>query len=192
MVMVQEPVGGYAWVEPLEAYCFTAVVGVEPDEVVRRLGADPDVSTWRTFEECFWMPDRPQWAQVGAIDGAVLIAENNGWRGEEDAERLSVGGRLACFFRNVSAVMHFVYAADGAVLADFDPLLDEPAAAHREPALVTRAMEGLPFGLFGAEPSAMTLLQRLTGVQVTRTWLTTPQRSILLPALPPVTAGRRE
>jgi hypothetical protein len=88
--------------------------------------------------------------------------------------------------------MHFVYAADGAVLADFDPLLDEPAAAHREPALVTRAMEGLPFGLFGAEPSAMTLLQRLTGVQVTRTWLTTPQRSILLPALPPVTAGRRE
>ena len=191
MVMVQEPVGGYTWVEPLEAYCFTAVVGVEPDEVVRRLGADPGLSARRTFDECFWMTDGPQWAQVGVVDDAVLIAENNGWRGEEDAERLSVGGRVACFFRNVNAEMHFVYAADGAIIADFDPLLDERTAAHREPAVVTRAMEGLAFGLFGAEPSAMTLLQRLTGVQVTRSWLTTSQRAFLLPALPPVHAGRR-
>ncbi len=186
VVKVQEPVGGYAWVEPLEAYCFTVVVGVEPNEVVRRLGADPGLTAWRTFEECFWKADGPQWAQIGAVDDAVLIAENNGWRGEEDAERLSVGGHLACFFRNVSAVMHFVYAADGAIVADFDPLLDERAATHREPALVTRAMEGLPFGLFGAERSAMTLLQRLTGVQVTQSWLTTPQRAFPLPTLPPV------
>jgi hypothetical protein len=183
MVMVQEPVGGFAWVEPLEAYSFTAVVGVESAEVIRRLGADPSTSTWRTFEECFWMANGPQWAQVEAVKGGVLIAENNGWRAEELVEKLSVGGRVACFFRNVSAVMRFVYAVDGAVLADFDPLLDSRPAAHREPAAVTRAMEGLTFGLFGAEPSAMTLLQRLSGVTVKRGWLATPQRAVLLPPL---------
>jgi hypothetical protein len=187
MVRVQEPVGSYAWVEPLEAYCFTAIVGVEPGDVVRRLGADPRQSVWRTFEECFWLAAGPQWAQIATVDCGVLVAENNGWRAEEAIERLSIGGCVASFFRNVSAVMRFAYAEDGAILADFDPLLEGRPAAHREPAMVTRAMEGLRFGLFGAEPSALALLHRLTGVQVRRGWLTTPQRAFLIPpfGIPP-------
>lgn len=76
-MVIQEPTG-YQWVEPLEAYCFTAVVGLDTDEVIRRLGADPASSAQRTFEECFWTADGPQWAQVGAVNGGVLVAEHNG------------------------------------------------------------------------------------------------------------------
>ena len=174
----------YAWVEDLEAYCFTAVVGLDLDEAVRRLGANPaSPGDVRTFEECFWPADGPQWAQVGLVDGGLLVAEHNGWRAEESAERLSQGARLACFFRNVQAVMHFVYAVDGAVLAEFDPLLDRRPAQGRDPQVIESALRGLPFGLFGAEPSALALLERLTGVRVERSWLEAPQRAVALPPL---------
>ena len=102
----------YAWVESLEAFCFTAVVGLDRDEVVRRLDGDPAAGEARTFEECFWAADGPQWAQVGTVGSGVLVAENNGWRAEESIERLSRDATVACFFRNVQAVMHFVYAVD--------------------------------------------------------------------------------
>ena len=181
--------GAYAWAEQLEAYCITAVIGIELDEVIRRLGGDPATQSGRrTFEECFWSADGPQWAQVGPVDGGLVVAEHNGWRAEERAARLSEGGRLACFFRNVQAVMRFVYAVDGAVLADFDPLVDRLSAAGgppsgADPVAIAPALEGLAFGLFSAEPSSLALLERLTGVSVARTWLDSPQRAVALPPL---------
>lgn len=174
---------GYTWVEELEAYCFTAVVGLDTDEAIRRLGGDPAFEALRTFSECFWPADGPQWAQVGAVDGGVVVAEHNGWRAEENVERLSQGARLACFFRNVQAVMHFVYAVDGAVLAEFDPLLDRRPASGADPLAIAPALEGLPFGLFAAEPSSLALVERLTGVRIERAWLDAPQRAIVLPPL---------
>jgi len=174
---------GYDWVDELEAFCFTAVVGLDRGETVRRLGGDPDRSQPRTFDECFWKADGPQWAQVAAVDTGVLVAEHNGWRGEETVEMLSRGGRLACFFRNVQAVMHFVYAVDGRVVAEFDPLLQtrpNDAAARQA---IGSELDGLRFGLFGAEPSALSLLERLTGVSVRPTWLAAPQPAVALPPL---------
>jgi hypothetical protein len=149
------------------------------DEAVRRLGGDPCHCRPRTFDECFWAADGPQWAQIGAVNGGVLIAEHNGWRAEEAIQPLSRGARVACFFRNVHAVMHFVYAVDGTVVADFDPLLRRrpPVAAELGP-----AADGLDFGLFGAEASALSLLERLTGVSVRQSWLDAPQQAVALPA----------
>jgi hypothetical protein len=175
---------GYTWVETLEAYCFTAVVGLDADEVIRRLGGNPGRTDGpRTFDECFWPADGPQWAQVGRVRGGLLVAEHNGWRAEEVAEPLSRGGRLACFFRNVHAIMHFVYAVDGRVLAEFDPLLDRSPRGGSDPAAIEPALQGLPFGLFAAEASALMLLERLTGVQVEPDWLARPQRAVSLPPL---------
>ena len=170
---------GYDWVDELEAFCFTAVVGLDRGETVRRLGGDPDRSQPRTFDECFWKADGPQWAQVAAVDTGVLVAEHNGWRGEETVEMLSRGGRLACFFRNVQAVMHFVYAVDGRVVAEFDPLMYR----HPDCQAIASELDGLRFGLFAAESSALSLLQRLTGVHVRQTWLESPQRAVALPPL---------
>jgi hypothetical protein len=182
-------VAGYEWVESLEAFCFTAVVGLDVDEAIRRLGGDPRLSgRSRTFAECFWPADGPQWVQIGAVGGGLLLAEHNGWRAEEVVESLSRGARLACFFRNVQAVMHFVYAVDGRVIAEFDPLLDRAARAGVDPHSIDPQLQGLPFGLFGAEPSALTLLERLTGVQVVPSWLETPQRAVAFPPLPAISS----
>jgi hypothetical protein len=177
-------VGGYGWVEALEAYCFTAAVGLDPDEAIRRLGGDPgQVAVARTFDECFWPADGPQWAQVGVVDGGLLVAEHNGWRAEEVVEPLSRGARLACFFRNVHAVMHFVYAVDGRIVAEFDPLLDTAPRVGKDPYSLGPALQGLPFGLFGAESSSLVLMERLTGIRVEQEWLSAPQRVISLPPL---------
>ena len=175
---------GYGWVETLEAFCFTAVVGLDRDETIRRLGGDPGRTEGRrTFDECFWPADGPQWAQVDQVDGGLLVAEHNGWRAEEQAELLSQGGRLACFFRNVHAIMNFVYAVDGRILAEFDPLLDPGPRIGDDPRSIDPALQGLPFGLFGAERSALTLLERLTTIRIDPDWLATPQRAVVLPPL---------
>ncbi len=177
---------GEDWLEQVQAYCFTGVVGLDRDEAVIRLGGDPGQAQQRTFEECFWPADGPQWAQVGAVDGGVLVAEHNGWRAEESIETLSKGARLACFFRNVQAVMRFVYAVDGALVAEFDPLLHaDPTAAGGCDAIAAH-LDGLRFGLFSAEPSALSLLERLTGVRVSRSWLSAPQPAVSLPPLSPL------
>jgi hypothetical protein len=174
----------YGWVEGLEAYCFTAVVGLDLNEAIRRLGGDPSLpARERTFAECFWPAEGPQWAQVGSLGGGLLVAEHNGWRAEEVVESLSRGARLACFFRNVHAIMHFVYAVDGRILAEFDPLLERNARAGDDPRCIDTALQGLPFGLFAAEPSALTLMERLTGVGIASTWLDAPQRTVAFPPL---------
>lgn len=173
----------FAWVEDLEAYCFTAIHGLRRLEVVRRLGGDPRGEDRLTFEQCFWTLDEPQWVQIGEVGAAVLVAEHNGWRADEAVEVLSAGARLVCFYRNVNAVMRFVYAVDGAVLADFDPLLDARPAAGGSPRALDRFLTGLPFGLHAAEPSAMALLERVTGVKVTPAWLDQPQPAYELPPL---------
>lgn len=174
----------YGWVETLEAFCFTAVVGIDVEEAIGRLGGNPcQAEAQRTFDECFWLADGPQWAQVGTVDGGLLVAEHNGWRAEETVESLSRGARLACFFRNVQAVMHFVYAVDGLILAEFDPLLEVGPRNGGDSHTIGPALQGLPFGLFGAEWSALTLMERLTGVRVKADWLATPQRAIVLPPL---------
>ena len=169
----------YEWVDRWEAYCFTAVVGLDPDETVRRLGGDPGATQARTFDECFWAAEGPQWTLVDRVEPGVLVAEHNGWRAEEVAESLSRGARLACFFRNVQAVMHFVYAVDGQVVAEFDPLVDRLARWEA----IASELDGLRFGLFAAESSALALLERLTGVRVRPTWLAIRHPAVALPPL---------
>ena len=114
------------------------------------------------------------------------MAEHNGWRAEETIESLSRGGRAACFFRNVQAVMRFIYAVDGRVVAEFDPLLDSGPRSGADPRSIGAALRDLPFGLFAAESCALVLLERLTGVRVTRSWLDSPQQCVALPPLPAI------
>lgn len=175
----------YAWIDGYEAYCFTVIHGLLEDDVIRRLGGNPSDSTRMTFEECFWFPDKPQWVQVGTVgSGAVLVAEHNGWRGsDDDALALSKGARMTSFFRNVHAVMWFGYAADGALLAGFDPLLEKRPEAGADPRCLDALLTGLDFGLDAAEPNAMMLLERVTGVQVGPNWLGKSQRAVCLPPL---------
>jgi hypothetical protein len=72
---------------------------------------------------------------------------------------------------------------DGRVLAEFDPLLDTAPNSGADPRSIEAALRGLPFGLFAAERSALTLLERLTGIRVEPDWLASPQRAVSLPPL---------
>ncbi len=90
------------------------------------------------------------------------------------SSRCRAGARLACFFRNVQAVMHFVYAVDGRVLAEFDPLLDRAPRTGVDPHCIDPRCRGCRSDCSRAEPSALTLLERLTGVRVVRSWLGRP------------------
>jgi hypothetical protein len=173
----------YGWITRLDAYCFTALLGISADDVAARLRADPVGANRRTFDECFWTVDDPQYAQLAPAGDGVILAEHNGWRAEEEAEALSRGGRLASFYRNVNAVMRFVYAVDGKVQAAFDPLLDSRPEEGCDPRVLDPWLRGLPFGLHAAEPCAMTLLERCTGVRVTRSWLNRRQPAVRLPPL---------
>ncbi|HEX6501338.1 MAG TPA: DUF6461 domain-containing protein [Micromonosporaceae bacterium] len=176
---------GYGWVEAWEAYAFTVVLGIAEDDVIRRLGGDPGRCEHRTFDECFWIPETPQWVQIGQVGPGVLVAENNGWRANEDdtAVPLSRGGQVVSFYRNVNAVMRFIYAADGVLLSGFDPLLDERPKDGCDARCLDPYLTGLPFGLDAAEPCAMELLERVTGVRVDPAWLSAPQRAFALPPL---------
>jgi hypothetical protein len=120
------------------------------------------------------------------VDGGLLVAEHNGWRAEEIIEPLSRRARVASFFRNVQAVMRFVYAVDGRILAEFDPLLDTRPRSGADPRSLDTALSDLPFGLFAAEPSALRLMERVTGVRIARSWLDAPQRAVVLPPLPAI------
>ncbi len=176
---------GYAWVDGLDAYCFTVLHGVEVDEAIRRLGGDPGATQRRTFEECFWRPDCAQWIQVGPVGAGVVLAENNGWRVSEDdtAMNLSRGGRLTSTFCDVSAVMRFVYAVDGVIRAAFDPLLDKRPEEGTDPRCLDGLLADLPFDLDAVARSAMTLMERISGVRIEAGWLDDRQRAFALPPL---------
>lgn len=158
----------YAWArnDPrLDAFCFTAVVGVPRERVVAGFLADAATRTETTFEDAF--NDFPlAYVMVDDVAGGLLGAEHNGWQGvqEDVASRISRGGELASFYRNVNAVMTFVHAVDGVVLAMFDPLLEDV------PESLLGHVEGLDFA-GSTEASAFVLLERLTGIGLREEWL---------------------
>jgi hypothetical protein len=159
----------YAWVadERMDGFCVTAVTGVPLEEVVRRFGGDPATSMQATFAEAFNGVPGPTSILAGEVGDGVVVAENNGWQGVSDdvVARVARGGRLASYYRNVNAVMAFVHAVDGVVVAFFDPLLDGV------PAALADAAAGLDFEGERVEPACFALLERLTGIQIDRAWL---------------------
>ena len=104
---------------------------------------------------------------VDEVPGGVLAVENNGWWGVDAdvVDAASRGATLASYYKNVNAVMTFVRAEDGMLLTMFDPLLDDV------PAELSKAAEGLPFGVEHAQSSAFALLERLTGIGLDESWL---------------------
>ena len=113
--------------------------------------------------------------QISSVGDAVVSFEPNGWHGveEEIATALSRGGRYAAYFWNVNAVMQFVFAEGGVVRRDFDPLM-YGIDGERNRTLPEEI--GLPFPIEGDDPptpgqASLALIERLTGVEITRAWL---------------------
>jgi hypothetical protein len=106
-------------------------------------------------------------AQVWVENERVVVVEPNGYTGvqHEVATALSTGGRYAAYFWNVNAVQTFIYAVDGVVVREFDPLIYDDDGTPLAEEL------DLPFPRGGYRrraryqhtSSAFTLLERLTG-----------------------------
>ena len=178
----------YAWVddERLPAACFTAVIGIEADEVVRRFGGDLDTERAVTFEEAFNPYPEAQYLVFDRLGEGALVGENNGWEGSraEVAQLVSQGGRMASVYWSVNADMSFLYAVEGNVVAWFDPLLIEQLWMGSDPDSVAEVGRDLSFGIEGARRDSFVLLERLTSVSVEPSWLEEAHRCVAVEPLP--------
>jgi hypothetical protein len=111
--------------------------------------------------------------QVATVESSIVSVEPNGWHGVDErvAVALSRSGSYVGFSWNVNALMTFVYAHGGVLKRQFDPLLyDGERAEHTLP-----QERDLPFprdsGALTPRRAALALIERLTGVQITRRWL---------------------
>jgi hypothetical protein len=173
---MDDPVAAYSWIEldpVMDAYCISVAVGADAERAAAAFGCDPSSRRMATFAEQWDMAmPYPQGGgndtvQIDMLGTAVVCVEANGWGGVDQAraERLSCGGRYISTYRNVNAVMEVVHAAAGAIVRAFDPLLYDAAGALPEEA-------GLPFGHPGSPAAAgLAMIERLTGVALTREWL---------------------
>ena len=172
----------YAWLdEPsvdddLMAGCVGVVPGGDADWVRRCVGVGASPGHDATVHEAWKLSESDfgnDLIQISFIGDAVVIYKPNGWHGvdEEFASVLSQGGRYAAYYWNVNAVMRFVFAVNGHIQRDFDPLLYD---ADREQALPEEL--DLPFPSRSTESlipgqASLALIERLTGVEITREWL---------------------
>ena len=158
----------------LMAVTVTFARGVSPEEVVRRLGADPSAGVDMLHHEVLEAQgegyDFRLGVQVDQVDGWTVVVEPNGWllTVPDTAESVSASGELVSVFWNVNALTQFIVAKDGMIIRRFDPLLyEQPTTGEPLP-----EEAGLPVGHPG-EPrlAAVELAERLTGVRLTRDWL---------------------
>jgi hypothetical protein len=123
-------------------FCVTLVRGLDPDEVVTRLGGSEavDVTGAHRLEAAAEKIDYPDStdedgsfnADLGtgldfiaatSVDGWTLIVEPNGFRcsSEESARVLSPGGELVSFYFNENTDPVLRWARDGETLVTFSP-----------------------------------------------------------------------
>ena len=114
---------------------------------------------------------------------ASCVAEHNGWRAEERAARLSEGAGSPASSATSRPSCTSCTPSTARCWPSSTRWWTDCHRPARDPEAIGPALEGLAFGLFSAEPSALTLLERLTGVRIQRSWLDSPQRAVAAPAL---------
>lgn len=178
----------FAWAERAGEATVALVEGpATVHELLERLGP-VEAPGVRSFDEALDMQsalyragtfDRLAVIQADALPGAGgewwALVEPNGYRASEAGtlEALAAGGAAASFFWNVNDVMRLIRVDRGAVIVEFDPLLelDEVPEEGRD----------LPFH-DAPLSSAMALLERWTGVTITQEWFGAPKPTYVVSA----------
>ncbi|MCC5581436.1 hypothetical protein IMZ11_38120 [Microtetraspora sp. AC03309] len=169
----------YAWFsyerfpELAEAYCFTYVRGLAPEQLVVRLGGQPEDFTPMTLEELIETRHRNSYdtAFLGAttIGDWVFIVEPNGGLGADEKiiTSLSAGTRLVSHFRDVEGVEYFYWSEDGKIRFCF--IADE-GYAEEVPDEVMGTMQRIDADyrrLYPSDGPAFLLAEHLTGITLT-------------------------
>lgn len=166
-----EPDNNYAWGDEIQAVTIALLEGDRLALALDVLRADPAserVVTFRQAEAQHEYDAARMPVQAEVLDGWTLLLEPTGFWASlpENARRLSgaAKGRFVSLYWNVNAVMRFLYAVNGTVERDFDPLVPD-FGPHGDP---LPEETGLPFGLQDEDPQAagIALIGRLTGVRL--------------------------
>lgn len=182
----------YAWVEHWEGegFCVALVEATNARDVLTDMLPDPALPIGKAPEVRAWAAEQrfPHYANaVEAADlGAWVVSfESNGFLATQDdvLRRLTQGRKAIVLFRNVNAVMRFVYARDGSVIRAFDPLLYENRSTWIGEPLAEE--EGLTFGAGAPMASAFACAERISGVHVTREFLDSRDAWIAIGHHPP-------
>ncbi|MYS84079.1 DUF6461 domain-containing protein [Embleya scabrispora] len=195
----------YAWInEPgLPVYYrITLVRGLEPDEVLRRFGADPRTARSMTLEERSLHPQSWQLVCVHDLGGWTVAIEDD-WHdgpGANAAAALSAGTELVTVYTNVLAHHRFTHIVDGDVRTDFDAL-DAGTRFGSRPDRLTDAMRRIgldprpefddpddePEYVVHAAAMLLALAEEVTGVALTAEMLSGPALTAAVPE--PATNG---
>ncbi|MFI6801188.1 DUF6461 domain-containing protein [Streptosporangium canum] len=130
----------YAWWEEfrdgigVSGFCFTLVAGMEPAAVLHRLAA--------TSGE---LMEAPGYIEVGPADGGSVIVDLAGYAGimRDVVCELSRGTVLATVHNNIDSIAKFIYAADGKVITELDPMFPDEPRRGAEPDRLLEDLEDL-------------------------------------------------
>ncbi|MCM6778978.1 DUF6461 domain-containing protein [Nocardia sp. CDC159] len=173
-------------------YCLTVIHNLDPDEALRRLGADDNqiaTATWaelvrRAREENIDY-DSLVVAAFSLAPHTLLVADNGWWR--VSCQDLSRGTFTVTSSRSIEAERNFLICQDGDTLADFAD--GQPSRAWgAEPWMTEEALAAMgiddPEAFDEDDDSSLDdieLLCQLTGVRPTVADVTGPARVIILP-----------
>lgn len=169
---------GYAWVEDWEGggFCVAVVKTASARDVLSGMVVDPATPIGSAAEtrEWAWEQRIPAYAtavEATELEDWVVTVEGNGFLATQDDVicRLSELGPAIALYRNVSAVMRFVYAVDRSVIRAFDPLLYDNRSTWTGEPLAQE--EGLAFGMGAPMAAAFACAERLSGLKLTRQFL---------------------
>jgi hypothetical protein len=162
---------------PTEALCLTVVRGLDLAEALRRFDAcagrrSATLAAAGEMAAGAFPNDLPLVVADRCGDW-VLLAENNGFHGSlrEVLARLSSGTVAASVYWNVNMQSSIGYAEDGKLLAAFDFVISQHASGADRDRLAP-FLDGLHFAnAYRKKAEAMTVLERVSGVRVSREWL---------------------
>ncbi|MFF3015688.1 DUF6461 domain-containing protein [Streptomyces sp. NPDC057939] len=176
----------YAWFENdfpdlAEAYCFTLVRGLSPDDVASRLEGrveKPLRGIAAVVDAAFAQHDLTDGASqlmaMTTVGGWTLLIEPNGYLGVTEGRALpaSAGASWVSHFVNVNAVGTFLSAQDQVLRLCFDPMFPEDRWGTA-PDEFLDVMRQIGFHFEEApetdlsSPAAFALAEHLTGVAIT-------------------------
>ncbi|MBO3742601.1 DUF6461 domain-containing protein [Actinoplanes flavus] len=141
----------------------TVVTGATVEQALRAFGADPDRPERIDDLRRGVMSQKRSHQWVSALDagGAVLLVEENGYRGANAGvlRAASANGRAASWFWNVNAVTRLSFAEGGELLAAHEPFGDEDWPPELAPVLA-----GLDFAASGdRDGKGLVAVERFTG-----------------------------
>ncbi|QKV96017.1 Curculin domain-containing protein (mannose-binding) lectin [Streptomyces sp. NA02950] len=173
-----------SWMDALmddTAYCVTVIHHIDPDEALRRLGAQPERVTTGTWGDLLELAEREEAydfedivVAAFALGPHTLLVEDNRCEGI-DCPELSAGTFAVSCYMNINADSAFVVYRDGETVADHsrDSGSREPTTPEVCQALTAM---GAPDVIKAAFLHDLELLCRTAGVQPTVADVTGPAR----------------